>query len=62
MCDTDIAAGVTLLCELTHKELIELSAENTVSDKLSFLADLRSHCDPGLRGVESIRLSDTPKW
>jgi hypothetical protein len=41
--DTDIAAGVALLRELTGEELVEFSVEDTVSHELALLADLARH-------------------
>ena len=40
---TDIAARVTLLGQFASEELVELGAEDTVSDELSLLADLSGH-------------------
>jgi hypothetical protein len=40
--DADLDAGVTLLSELALEELVELGVEDTVSDELSPLGDLRS--------------------
>lgn len=45
MGDTDITARIALLCELAGEELVEFSAENTVSDKLSLFADSGGHFD-----------------
>lgn len=46
--DTNIAARVTLLRKLTGEEIVQLGAENTVSDKLALLADLAGHLDEGI--------------
>ena len=43
MSDANIATGVTFLCKLAHKELIELCTEDTIGDKLSLLANLAGH-------------------
>jgi hypothetical protein len=43
MRDSDFAARVTLLCELTGEELAKLGAEHTVRDEFSLLADLAGH-------------------
>ena len=47
--DTDITARVTLLGELAGEELVEFSAEDTVGDELSLLADLSRHFGGGWR-------------
>ena len=41
--NANITARVTLFCELAGEELVEFSAENTVSDELSLLADVGGH-------------------
>ena len=40
MGDTDVTSRVAFLGKLTSEELVELSAEDTVSDELPLLADL----------------------
>ena len=50
MCHTDIATRVTLLRELAGEEIVQLGAENTVSDELALLADLGGHLDGVLAG------------
>ena len=50
VCHTDIAARVTLLRELTGEEVVQLGAEDTVSDELALLADLGGHLDGVLAG------------
>ena len=47
--DTDVAARVTLLGELAGEEVIQLGAEDTVSDELALLADLTSHLVGGIK-------------
>ena len=42
MCDTDITSRVAFLCKLASEELVKLGTEDTVSDELPLLADLRS--------------------
>jgi hypothetical protein len=44
---SDITTRVSLLGEFTGKEIIELSAENTVGDEFSPLADLGGHFGKG---------------
>jgi hypothetical protein len=43
VCHTDIAARITFLSQLASEEFVELGAKNTISDKLSLLADLSGH-------------------
>lgn len=43
--DTDVAAGVTFLGELAGEEVVQLGAEDTVSDELALLADLAGHLE-----------------
>lgn len=43
MRNSDFAARVSLLCELTGEELAELGAEHTVRDEFSLFADLSGH-------------------
>ena len=54
MGDTNIAARVTLLRELAGEEIVQLGAEDTVSDELALLADLAGHFEdegrPGGKG------------
>ena len=50
MGDTDVATRVTLLRELTGEEVVQLGAEDTVSDELALLADLGGHLDGVLAG------------
>ena len=45
--NADVAARVTLLCQLASEKFVELGAEYTVSDELAFLANLRGHCSGG---------------
>ena len=47
---TDIATRVALLRELTGEEVVQLGAEDTVSDELALLADLGGHLDGVLAG------------
>ena len=56
MSHTDITARVTFLGEFTGEKFIEFGAENTVSDKLSLLADLGRHLDCS-KGIVSLSLS-----
>ena len=51
MGDTDIASRVALLCKLTSEEFVEFGTENTVSDELPLLADLRVR---HLKGYQSV--------
>jgi hypothetical protein len=48
---SNITTRVSLLGEFTGKEVIELGAENTVSDEFSPLADLGRHFGKGWWGV-----------
>ena len=54
MCHTDIATRVALLRELTGEEVVQLGAEDTVSDELALLANLAGHFEdegrPGGKG------------
>ena len=43
--NADIAARVALLGELTGEEIVQLGAENTVSNKLALLRDLAGHLE-----------------
>ena len=51
--DTDVAARVTLLGELAGEEVVQLGAEDTVSDELALLADLAGHLESGDRARET---------
>ena len=55
VCHTDIATRVTLLRELTGEEVVQLGAEDTVSDELALLADLGGHLDGVLAGENGER-------
>ena len=48
--DADVAARVTLLRKLAGEEVVQLGAEDTVSDELALLADLGGHLDGVLAG------------
>ena len=41
--DADVATRVTLLRKLAGEEVVQLGAEDTVSDELALLADLAGH-------------------
>ena len=43
MCDTDVASRVAFLGKLTGEKFVQFSAEDTIRDKLSLLADLSGH-------------------
>ena len=43
MCHTDFTARIALLCEFAGEKLAEFRAEDTISDKLSLLADCSGH-------------------
>ena len=43
--DSNVAAGILLLGEFTGKEFIEFSAEYTICNEFSLLADLSCHCE-----------------
>ena len=43
--DADVAARVTLLRKLAGEEIVQLGAEDTVSDELALLADLAGHVE-----------------
>jgi len=47
MSNADIATRVALFRKLTGKELVQLSAEDTISDELALFADLGSHLGEG---------------
>ena len=63
--DADVAAGVTLLCELAGEELVELSAEDTVRNKLALLGHLRgrhlgsTECVVGAAGQDQHSIQST---
>lgn len=42
---TNIATRVPLLREFAGEEIVQLGAEDTISDKLALLADLTGHFD-----------------
>ncbi len=48
--DTDVAARVALLGKLAGEEIVQLGAEDTVSDELALLADLAGHFEGGAGG------------
>ena len=43
----DITARVALLREFAGEEIVQLGAEDTVSDELALLADLAGHLEGG---------------
>ena len=47
---TNIATRVPLLREFAGEEIVQLGAEDTVSDELALLADLGGHLDGVLAG------------
>ena len=51
MGDTDVAARIALLRQLAGEEVVQLGAEDTVSDELALLADLTGHFG-GTEGTE----------
>ena len=54
MGDTDVAARVALLRELAGEEIVQLGAEDTVSDELALLADLAGHLESGREAGQSV--------
>lgn len=43
MCDTDVAARVTFLRKLAGEKFVQFGTENTIRDKLAFLAGWGGH-------------------